>query len=148
MKKNGIFILLFSLSLLGCQAQQDYVKVEDSEVDKNKLEFATSISDQILSAQKDGGFYALSNEEAIEAIVTGLDEKLQKDTYTQIKSLFGDYQGLEFDHLMRSVGEPSYEIYRFKGIFEKPDSEIEVRAVLDSKGKLAGFFIKPWQQQL
>ena len=148
MKQNSLFLCLFTFCFLSCQAQQEFEKVNDSEIDKNKLEFATSITNKILLAQKDGGHYALSNNEAIEAMVTGLDEKLQKDTYTQIKSLFGDYQGLEFDHLMRSVGEPSYDIYRFKGIFEKPESEIEVRAVLDGENKLAGFFIKPWQEEL
>jgi hypothetical protein len=28
------------------------------------------------------------------------------------------------------------------------DAAIEVRAVLNNKGELAGFFIKPWMEQL
>lgn len=148
MIQNRFFVLLSILCLFSCNAQQEFKKVEDSEIDNNRLDFATSITHNILLAQKNGGYYNLKKEEAIEAMVTGLDEKLQKDTYAQISGLFGEYQIIEFDHLMKSVGEPIYEIYRFKGKFEKPEANVEVRAVLDSNGKLAGFFIKPWQEEL
>ena len=148
MKLYSLLLLLFTLCFLGCQGQPEYQKVVDSDIDKNKLEIASSIANKLLMAQKNGGYYELSKEEAIDAMVTGLDEKLQKDTYSQIKSLFGDYEGLEFDHLMESVSKPSYEIYRFKGKFKNPEANVEIRAVLDSEGKLAGFFIKPWQEGL
>ena len=98
-------------------------------------------------SQKDGGFYALSEEEATEKMLPGLDESLQKKSYQQIKSAFGDYQDLSFNHMMKPIDGTLYEIYRFKGNF-KSGVEVEIRTVLDAHGKLAGFFVKPWKENL
>ena len=140
--------LIFALSAFlfaSCQSNSNYERVDSSEIDHDRLQFATSISKSILSAQKEGSFYLLNEEEATEKMVSGLDEALQKDSYQQIKSAFGDYQDLVFDHLKKPTDGTLYEMYRFKGIFN-PQIEVEVRTVLDANGKLAGFFVKPWKE--
>ena len=139
-----VFFLILSLS---CQSQTDFVLVDPSNLDQEELEFTKNLSDKLLTAQKNGGYYNLSENEATPEMIDGLNESVQKESYTQIKTLFGDYKALEFESLMESTHGDKYKIYRFKGVFES-DAAIEVRAVLNHKGELAGFFIKPWMEQL
>jgi len=140
-------IALFFTVVASCQSDPKYIKVDASEIEKDRLEIALNLSKNILSAQKEGGFYELSDKEATPKMKSGLDESLQKQSYQQIKSAFGEYQDLDFDHMMKPVDGTLYEIYRFKGKFN-PDANVEVRAVLDAEGRLAGFFVKPWKDNL
>jgi len=147
--KEAIYsvILLFVLTSVSCQSQTDFVKVDKSKVDKEQLELVKNLTDKILTEQKDGGYYSLSENEATVQMIEGLSESVQKESYVTIKNLFGDYQGLSFESLMESTDENKYKIYRFKGNFET-SSDVEVRAVLNKEGKLAGFYIKPWNEKL
>jgi hypothetical protein len=67
--------LLLSFSA-GCQSK--FVKVGDSDINKARLVFATDLSKKILSAQKGGGFYNLSEAEASPEMKSALNESLQK----------------------------------------------------------------------
>lgn len=142
---SAIFFLV--LTAMGCQSQTEYVKVNPSQVDRKELEFAQKLSHNLLLAQKNGGYYRLSKKEATTQMLEGLHKSVQKQSYGTIKSVFGDYQGLNFESLMKSTGTDTYQIYRFKGNFVN-SPEVEVRAVLDANGKLAGFFVKPWREKL
>lgn len=141
-----LIFLLISTSI-SCQSTSDYIKVDKSKLKKEEVEFAKNLSDKILTAQKNGGHYSLSENEATKEMIEGLNETIQKKSYKKIKQLFGDYKDLEFESLMQSENGKKLKIYRFKGFFES-DLDIEVRTVLNDKGKLAGFFIKPWHKRL
>jgi hypothetical protein len=80
-------------------------------------------------------------------MIEGLSESVQKESYGTIKNLFGDYEDLNFESLMESTDENKYKVYRFKGNFET-SSDVEVRTILNKEGKLAGFYIKPWNEKL
>ena len=138
------FLLLLSTSA-GCQPK--FTRVDDDKIDGKRLEFATELSNKILSVQRDGGFYNLSGLEATAEMQSAFDESLQKKSYQQIKSAFGDYQNLKFSQLMKPTDGTLYEVYRFKGNFN-PGADVEIRTVLDADGKLAGFFVKPWRETL
>ncbi len=144
-----IYLLLisFSLTLTNCQSQTDYVKANTSDIDKEELSLAKNLSNKILTEQKKGGYYILSSDEATSKMSEGLNEALQKKSYEQIKSMFGDYKGLKFESLMIGTKGNKYKIYRFKGYFDS-ESDVEVRAVLNNQKKLAGFFVKPWKENL
>lgn len=147
--KKIISLMLFLLISISssCQTNSNFKKVEKSDSNKMKIEFAKELSDKILVAQKNGGFYKLTYKEAGYKMINGLNESLQKKSYEQIKNLFGDYKNLEFKSLMQSIKGRKYEIYRFIGEFES-NSNVEIRTVLNEEGKLAGFFIKPWKDKL
>ena len=144
----NIGLAFFIFSMANCQSSQEFEKVPDSKIDQKKLEFATRLADRIISAQKAGVFYKLSEDEAETKMISALTETVQQQAYEQVKSAFGDYQSLAFDHLMKPTDGTPYEIYRFKGQFEFSNTEVEIRVVLGSEGKLAGFFIKPWKKSL
>ncbi|WP_297691068.1 hypothetical protein [uncultured Eudoraea sp.] len=147
--KEAIYtvILLFVLTSVSCQTKTDFVKVDKSKVDKEQFELVKNLTDKILTEQKDGGYYSLSDSEATVQMIEGLSESVQKESYGTIKNLFGDYEDLSFEFLMESTDANKYKIYRFKGNFET-SSDVEVRTVLNKEGKLAGFYIKPWNEKL
>lgn len=86
----------------------------------------------------------MTEEEATPKMAEVLTESIQKSSYQQIKSAFGEYQGIGFHEMTKPTDGSLYEIYRFKGQFNQ-GANVEVRTVLDASGRLAGFFVRPWQ---
>lgn len=148
MKRYITLLFLITGLMASCQSGENYVPVPENEIDSKKLEMANAMADKLLMAQKAGKAYVLSPEEAIPEMLTGLSEKRQKDSYAQIKRIFGDYQDIRFDHMMRSTSAELIEVYRFKGNFDRSESDVEVRVVFNNKSKLAGFFVRPWRKKL
>ena len=141
------FILLLTSLSASAQSNTSFKRVAQADIDQQRLEFAEKMAHKLLTAQRQGGYYQLENEQATDQMIAGLGEDMQRQSYTTIKSLFGDFEDMKFDHLMETTQGTTYEIYRFRGVFEKP-AQIEIRTVLDAQGKLAGFYIKPWKDQL
>ena len=143
------FLTLFLCTILfgsvACNSQNEFTRVDPADVDKDKVALARDLSDRILKTQRDDGFYEFRENEATEDMVHGLSENAQKKAYKGIRQLFGEYQSLEFDHMMQTTSGDYYGIYRFKGSFEEQKTEVEVRAVLNEEDQLAGFFVRPWQ---
>jgi hypothetical protein len=143
---NLMFVILI-LTSTGCQKKVDKENENHSNINPERMVFAKNLSINLLTAQKNGSFYALSEEEADVILIHGLNEVVQKESYKEIKNLFGDYKDLKFESLVEIDKAGKYEIYRFRGTFGS-SSNVEIRAVLNSKGKLAGFFVKPWNKSL
>ena len=61
----------------------------------------------------------------------------------KFKGKIGGYYPFYF----QSINGNKLLIYRFKGYFDS-NIDVEVRTVLNFEGKLAGFFIKPWKEEL
>lgn len=80
-------------------------------------------------------------------MIAGLNESVQKESYNQIEDIFGAYNSLKFYSIEEVVEGKTYKVYRFKGDFEF-GLPVEVRSVINSEGKLAGFFVKPWKNKL
>ncbi|KAA5827717.1 hypothetical protein FPF71_02440 [Algibacter amylolyticus] len=146
--KNLIFIGLLIISLLtSCQNKtkaQEEVSVSASE---EQVDYVENLSDRILKAQKAGGFYKLTESEASIRMVTGLNETLQKSTYAKIKGLLGDYKDLEFYSLEEIKKD---QVIKYIGLEVILNWVLMLKYVrfLDSEGKLAGFFVKPWKDKL
>ncbi len=147
MKK--LLLLLLAMPMLGIgQAEQNFERIPDAEINPQRLAFVSSLTDRILLAQQGGGFYRLSAQEADVAMQNGLTEAIQKQAYAQLKGTFGEYQGLVFDEMLIPREGTSYEIYRFRGQFGSSGTGVEIRAVLNPEGKLSGFYYKPWNDRL
>lgn len=145
-----VFILMFA-TLVNCQnksnTQTNFTQVESSKVNIEDVLHAKELSNKILTAQKNGGFYSLNVHEATTEMINGLNENLQKTTYQRIKASVGDYKSLNFESVYEGNINNPYKIFRFKGVFTL-NVDVEVRAVFNLKGKLAGFFVKPWKETL
>ena len=53
-------ILFLVLTSVSCQSQTDFVKVDKSKVDKEEFELVKNLTDKIITAQKNGGYYSLT----------------------------------------------------------------------------------------
>ena len=145
---NSILIFTIFLGISACISQNDFARVAESELDTQKIAYASQLADRMLNAQKEGRYYALRENEATRQMIDGLNEKAQKKSYMSLKAIFGDYKDLEFDHMMKSKSGSYLGVYRFKGSFEHQKADVEIRVVLDDQDKLAGFFVRPWREGL
>ncbi len=108
---------------------------------------AERIAINILESWRDGRFEPLGDEATI-AMRSALTPEKQKEAYETIKGMFGDFQSMEYVETWVSTNGPFLAIYRFKGRFSRSRARPEIRVVMDSEGKLAGFWIKPWRARV
>jgi uncharacterized protein YdeI (BOF family) len=140
-----LLILSFILSLNSFG--QAYEKLKDSEVNKTKIEVATKFATDYLTAQKNGSYYQFKDE-AVDNLKNALNEQNQKAGYKMIKDNFGDFKSLQYVETWLSKNNPEYQIIRLKGEFDKSTQKLEIRVILDSSNKIAGFWVKPWVDAL
>lgn len=141
------FILGISLIFCLNSYSQDFKKLTDSEVDKQKIQIAQDFATKYLTKQKEGSTYEFKNE-AIDILKTQLTEQNQKTIYQQLKDQFGDFKSLEYVETWVQKNNNSVQIFRLKSDFVKSNKKLEVRIVLNETGKIAGFWIKPWSDML
>ena len=130
------------------QAEAGYTRVHKDSINTHRLAFVSSLADRILTAQQGGGYYPLNAHEADVTMRKALNEAVQKQAYSQLSRSFGEYQGLIFDELLVPLEGIAFEIYRFRGQFGSSGMGVEIRAVLNPEGRLAGFYYKPWRERL
>ena len=106
---------------------------------------AAQLATQILQAHEQGRFEALGPE-ATEGFRKAFTAEAQRHSYQQIRQLFGTFESLDFVETRSIENQPHLLIYRFRGRYSTASPE--VRVVLDQDGKLAGLWIKPWQEQM
>jgi len=73
---------------------------------------------------------------------------LQKQAYQDIKGKFGDYKSLEYAETWEYSGSETMTIVRLKGLFSLENETPELRVVIDGANKVAGFWYKPWSDEL
>ena len=148
-RKNYIFYVLIPLIMFGASGNifAQFSKIPDGRVDRERLNIAETISKSIMEGVRSGNIYLLSPDEATPAMMEGLNPERQMTVYTQLKDEFGPYQSLAFYEALIPDEKPQYTLYRFKGNFDKPGIA-EIRAVLDIDGRLAGFWVLRWQDEI
>jgi hypothetical protein len=137
----GIFMLL-SFGVYS----QDFKKLDEKDIDLKQMEFSKKFANDYFSKQIQGSYYQFDNDEATAEMIKLLTAEKQKEVYNQLKSGFGEFKSLEysqtwFDNSSKLV------VYRFKSIFGDIN-KLEIRVVLNYQGKIAGFFVKPWTENL
>jgi Protein of unknown function (DUF3887) len=142
--KHLVYIILF-FTLFSCT--NTYEKIPFEEVDKQKIEKAMKFANDFMQALKNGNFYEFANE-AIEELILKLTPEFQRKLYSQISTEYGQFLNIEFFEALENTKTKEYEIYRFKGYFKKSDEPLEIRVVLNQENKIAGFWIKPWKDNL
>ena len=140
--------LLFGFFIVLCFGVngQDFKKLDEKDIDLKQLEFSKKFANDYFSKQISGSYYQFDDEEATDEMRRLLTAEKQKEVYNQLKLGFGEFKSLDFSQTWFNSNSKLI-VYRFKSIFG--DSKIlEIRVVLDSKGKIAGFFVKPWTENL
>ncbi|MEM9672559.1 MAG: hypothetical protein ACFB15_00925 [Cyclobacteriaceae bacterium] len=145
---NVLFILIWLVSSTPLLTQDSYKKLTEEELKSAPFKTAESLADAMLTAQRKESPYLLKESEATSAVREEFTAEKQLQTYGAIRELFGDYQSLTFVEAYRTLTDPTYHIFRFRGGFERGNAQPEVRVVMNEAAQLAGFFIRPWQDSL
>ena len=135
-----LFLMSFVLS------GQDFKKIDEKNIDPKQKEFARKFANDYFSKQISGGTYQFKTDEATDEMIKFLTPEKQKEVYNQLKSAFGAYKSLDYSQTWLESNSKVI-IYRFKSLFGD-SNQMEIRVVVNDKGKIAGFFIKPWAENL
>lgn len=142
---NRILIFCCVLSIIACQSSPKFEKITNPN--PTSVSSVTVLTNSILDSLKAGSYYPFNDLEATLLMIEKLDEQKQKSTYEQISGKYGDFVAMTFHEVVKPTDGTLLEIYRFKGTFTNGAVK-EIRSVLDGNDKLAGFFIKPWSEEL
>ncbi|HMK35407.1 MAG TPA: hypothetical protein VK463_10095 [Desulfomonilaceae bacterium] len=125
-----------------------FSKVPQSEVNAEHVEKASQIVGSLYAKWQNGQFKPVGDEFTAE-MRKGLSPELQKQSFEQIRSMFGDYQGMTFvEALTARFFIPTGTVYRLKGTYSRTSEQPEVRVVFDSEGKISGLWLKPWRDEM
>jgi hypothetical protein len=142
---KNVFLALLLIGCFGVNGQ-DFKKLGDKSTDTKQMEFAKKFAKSYFSKQISGSFYQFNADEATDDMIRLLTAEKQKQAYTQIKSGFGEFKSLAYAQAW-SDSNAKMVIYRFTGIFGD-NNTLEIRVIINPQGKIAGFFIKPWTENL
>ena len=142
---KNVFLALLLIGCFGVNGQ-DFKKLDDKSIDIKEMEFSKKFANAYFSKQISGSFYQFNQDEATEDMIRLLTAEKQRQAYAQVKSGFGEFKSLAYAQTW-SDSNSKMVIYRFSGIFGD-GNKLEIRVVLNQQGKIAGFFIKPWAENL
>jgi hypothetical protein len=140
-------IVIVTGSVMDTHAKSPFQQVPESKVNKEHRSIAKKAAIDTMANWRDGKYEPLSDDYT-EAMKEASTPARQKAAYQNIKALFGDLKDLKYVEAVASKNLPSLVVYRFKGTFTGTKDKPEIRVVIDSDGKIAGFFIKPWKDEL
>lgn len=146
-RRVGIILgLALACSSMGCGKPQ-LDKVAEAQVDATKKANAEAMGTKILSAwAKDE--YPLLGDEAAEPFRKAHNaEDAQRAADKSIEKEIGSFLTMTYHETLRTK-DGKMDVFRFKATFDKSKVASEVRVVLDAQGKLTGFWVKPWKDQL
>jgi hypothetical protein len=143
--KNLLFIILITAL---CSCKPKFEKLSVSQLDSAKISLSSYWANKIMQGQRMKNYYILSESDAEKAMIDGLTKEIQQSAYQSISELFGDFDSLRFHEAWQQVNGEHFAIYRFKGYFNATKKNPEIRVVLDQQNKLAGFWVKPWKDNL
>ncbi|HEY3352410.1 MAG TPA: hypothetical protein VGQ83_04110 [Polyangia bacterium] len=136
--------LLVALPLAGCGTRYDRVPAD--QVDPARRTTAEELATRILTAWNKHEYPFLGAEATAEFRRAHNNAAAQKAAAANIEKRAGRFQSLAFAEELRSR-PPQHDVFRFKGTFSDV-SPVEVRVVLDPEGKVSGFWVRPWHDEL
>jgi len=162
----GLWFLAFALICSSCGPR--FQKISEAEVDAKKKARAQQLAHRLLNEWKEEKFSPLKNDEATAEMLVSFSVERQKAAAKKLRGQMGTLRSMSFVEAQRTVKTPHYELYRFKGTFEKPketansakdpkrkaagegagpweEQVAEVRVVFNDSGRLSGFFVIPWR---
>ncbi|MGO9118377.1 MAG: hypothetical protein ACLQPD_12325 [Desulfomonilaceae bacterium] len=125
-----------------------FSKIPQSEVNSGYVEKSAQLMGSLYDKWQNGTFEPVGDEFTLE-MQKGLSPELQKQSFEQIRSAFGEYQGMTFvEALTARFLIPRGTVYRFKGSYSRTPAQPEIRVVFDPAGKISGLWLKPWKDEI
>jgi hypothetical protein len=121
--------------------------VPANQINQAERDKAQQIADALWSTWRSGKFEPLSDAFTSQ-MRQSMTPEVQQAAYGQTKEMFGDYKNLSFAQAVASPIMPGATVYRFRATFSGSAERPEIRVVMDKQGKVSGFWIKPWAEEL
>jgi hypothetical protein len=121
-------------------------KLDESQVDAEMKEKACELgSNLFLSYEKEE--FKLMGDEATEEMQGIFTIEKQKKDHKAIKQAYGAFESMYYIEtwINESAG---LIIFRFRANFSGITNKPEVRVVFDNDGKLSGFWLMPWKDEI
>ncbi len=122
--------------------------VVSTSVESEQHLLAAQLATRILQSHEQGRFETLGPEEATESFRNGFTAEVQRRSHQAIRQRYGAFEGLDYVETRSLEAQPHLLVHRFRGRYGAASRAPEVRVVLDREGRLAGLWIKPWQEQM
>jgi hypothetical protein len=142
-------LMALALVLGGCRrgsSEIRYQRLPETKVDSAARNRAQTFTLELLKRWKAGQFQLLSSE-STEIMRSRLAPQAQREAWESVQGEFGDFKSLNYAETWGPQAGGPVRVYRFRGKFSGT-APAEVRVVLDSAGKVAGFWVKPWRDEL
>ncbi len=155
LRRSAVMVFIVCMcvaALLGvvvthASAQSPFKQLPPAALNQAQKDKAEKFALTTLTAWRTGKFEIGSGELTPE-LKTASTPEANERAYRGIKELFGDFESLEFVEAVTSPNLPQYVLYRCKGKFTKSSDRPEIRVVFNKQGQVAGFWIKPWRDQV
>ena len=147
-QRNHLIMLIFLVVLSHSATSQElFKKVSEDATDKSIIELATKTASSFFDALKQGNYFDFSDV-ATKIFSDSMTPAVQKQTYSQLKNQFGEYESLTYSETWVTNDIKGVQVIRFKGNFENITDQLEIRVVLDSSNRIAGLWVKLWKDNL
>jgi hypothetical protein len=133
--------------LVSVQAGAAFFPIPDDKIDREEESKARRIAAQLLNKWNEGKFEPLSDDFAL-TFAQALPPEDQEKAHNQLRAIFGDFRSLAFVEALSSLKLPLLTMYRYRGVFSATGANPEIRLVMDEEGKVAGFWVKHWQDDV
>ncbi len=140
-------LLLLAGAICDGTASSVYVPVPADRVNQAEKTRVEYLATDLLNTWREGKFKALSNDFSLQ-MSAGLPPGDQEKAYESLRALFGDFRALRFVETVTSPAMPGYVYYRFRGKFSSTTSDPEIRVLVDGDGKIAGFWVRHWLDEV
>lgn len=147
LKFQNVFFIIAFIFIVIPASSQDFKRLPEDRVNQVQTDLAKNFAQNFFAALKAGKTYECQNE-VTELLCGSLPPEKQNQLYQYFSEQFGVYQSLEYAETWIYSKEEIMIIVRFKGICD-PGKEIpEIRVVVDKDNKIAGFWMKPWEDEM
>jgi len=138
-------LICFAAAIAHAQTSPAFTPVPAAQIDEARKDKASRIATATLANWSRGQFAPLTDDFTAQ-MQASLTPEAQQMAIGNIRAMLGDLQSLAFAKAVSTPSMPGFVVYRFKGAFAKEPGE--VRVVLDQQGKVAGLWVKPWQDMM
>jgi hypothetical protein len=140
-------VLVLAAIVTNVSAESPFKPLPAAEVNQSQKDKARQIAVQLLTTWRERRFGPLSTDytSRMREVMTNA---AQEKAYYSLKALFGDFKSIQYKETVVAPNLPELIIYRFIGTFSGTKEKPEIRVVFDKTGKVAGFWVKPWKDEV
>lgn len=139
-------ILLMVMTGTIATAQPALKKLSNDEVGNDLIEKSHQFLEDFFAKMKAAKVYDFTETGTTEIAAT-ITPAVQKQVYEQVFQIAGEYESASLKEVYMTTDGSNFKILRYSGQFTR-GTPIELRIIYNQDEKIAGYFVKPWKDQM